>query len=139
MSKAPKQSEATARSRGLWAYAAVWLIVCLAYTFGVFEFLDRKIQDIRFMANDRAATGDIVVVEIDAWSLTEFNGWPWPRRHFAEAIGNLSAAGAKRVLLDVDFSSYSDYERSNPGRCHSEGEGQSRSPHISAAHVECRQ
>lgn len=110
MSKAPKQSDATNRRRGLWVYAAVWLIVCVAYTFGIFEFLDRKIQDIRFIANDRTATGDIVVVEIDAWSLTEFNGWPWPRRHFAEAIDNLSEAGAKRVLLDVDFSSYSEYE-----------------------------
>lgn len=110
MSNGSEQSVTRAGHRGWWAYAAVWLIVCVAYTFGIFEFLDRKIQDLRFFANDRTATGDIVVVEIDAWSLTEFNGWPWPRRHFAEAIDNLSAAGAKRILLDVDFSSYSEYE-----------------------------
>ncbi len=98
------------RFRGWWAYAIVWLTISVAYTLGVFEFLDRKFQDLRFLANTRPATGNVVVVEIDAWSLAEFNGWPWPRKYFARTIENLSAAGATRIFFDVDFSSLSDFE-----------------------------
>lgn len=110
MDPVTKPSDAKIRSRGWWAYVIVWLFISAAYTLGVFEFLDRKFQDLRFLANARPATGNVVIVEIDAWSLAEFNGWPWPRKYFARAIDNLSGAGAAQILLDIDFSSYSDYD-----------------------------
>lgn len=110
MSSATKRSEAAAYRKWWWIHAVVWLILSIAYTVGILGFLDRKIQDLRFYVNDRPATGDVVVVEIDAWSLAEFNGWPWPRRHFGDAIDNLSAAGASRIFIDVDFSSNSEFQ-----------------------------
>lgn len=110
MDRIPTPPDAGPRQHGWWAYAFVWLAISAAYTLGLFEFLDRKFQDLRFLANTQPATGDVVVIEIDAWSLAEFNGWPWPRKHFATAIENLSAAGAEQISFDVDFSSYSDFE-----------------------------
>ncbi len=113
MDRIPNTSGVAPRHHGWWAYAIVWLAISAVYTLGAFEFLDRKFQDLRFLANSRPATGNVVVVEIDAWSLAEFNGWPWPRKRFATAIENLSAAGATNIVFDVDFSSYSDFENDN--------------------------
>ncbi len=110
MDRVSNPSGAATRHQGWWAYALIWLAISMAYALGMFEFLDRKFQDLRFFANSRPAVGNVVVVEIDAWSLTEFNGWPWPRKHFAAAVENLSAAGATNIVFDVDFSSYSEYE-----------------------------
>jgi len=110
MDHVSNRSDTAVRHQGWWAYALVWLAISMAYALGMFEFIDRKFQDLRFFANSRPAMGNIVVVEIDAWSLAEFNGWPWPRKHFATAVENLSAAGATSIVFDVDFSSYSEFE-----------------------------
>ena len=53
----------------------------------------------------RPASGDIVVVELDARSLEEVARWPWPRRDYARMVRALRRHGAERVAFDVDFSS----------------------------------
>ncbi|MGZ2411622.1 EAL domain-containing protein (putative c-di-GMP-specific phosphodiesterase class I)/CHASE2 domain-containing sensor protein [Sphingomonas sp. F9_3S_D5_B_2] len=50
------------------------------------------------------ASGDIVLLMIDDKSLREIGNWPWPRRTDAELVDRLSAAGAKRIYFDVNFS-----------------------------------
>lgn len=53
----------------------------------------------------RDASGQVHVVEIDAASLARVNRWPWPRRHYAQLVDRLDAAGVNSVAFDVDFSS----------------------------------
>lgn len=53
----------------------------------------------------REASGQVHIVEIDAASLAEVNRWPWPRRHYAELVDQLDAAGVRSIAFDVDFSS----------------------------------
>ena len=52
----------------------------------------------------RSASGDIVVVELDARSLEEVARWPWPRRDYARMVRQLRRAGAERIAFDVEFS-----------------------------------
>lgn len=89
------------------AYLVVCVLVLTLYLAGGLEFAERKIEDIKFGVLDRPATGNLVLVEIDARSLAELGVWPWPRRLYARAVEMLTAAGADRIAFDVDFSAHS--------------------------------
>ena len=70
--------------------------------------LRNALTDLRFAWQSRAATGNVVVVAIDAPSIDQIGVWPWPRRLHAELLHRLEAAGARDVAFDVDFSTPSD-------------------------------
>ena len=70
--------------------------------------LRNALTDLRFAWQSRAASGNIVVVAIDAPSIEQIGVWPWPRRLHAELLHRLEAAGAQDVAFDVDFSTPSD-------------------------------
>ncbi len=72
--------------------------------------IEHALMDLRFGLLKRAATGSLILVEIDGRSLAELDTWPWPRSYHAALIDRLSAAGARRIAFDVDFSSRSDPE-----------------------------
>jgi diguanylate cyclase len=54
------------------------------------------------------ASGDIVLVKIDNESVKKIGRWPWPRRYHAQLTDRLTAAGAKRVVFDIQFYSATD-------------------------------
>ena len=56
----------------------------------------------------REVRSDIVIVGIDAASLAALDQWPWPRRHHAKLVGQLTHAAPASVFLDIDFSSQSN-------------------------------
>jgi diguanylate cyclase (GGDEF)-like protein/PAS domain S-box-containing protein len=87
---------------GVIAAVAVLRSVALTTAF------DRFLWEIRFQSIQRPATGDLVVVDIDAKSLNELGVWPLPRRLYAELTDNLTEAGARDIVFDIDFSSASD-------------------------------
>ena len=70
--------------------------------------LRNALTDLRFAWQSRAASGNIVVVAIDAPSIERIGVWPWPRRLHAELLQRLDAAGINDVAFDVDFSTPSD-------------------------------
>ncbi|TPQ38016.1 histidine kinase [Bradyrhizobium guangdongense] len=70
--------------------------------------LRSALTDLRFAWQSREASGDIVVVAIDAPSIDRIGVWPWPRRLHAELLGRLESAGVRDVAFDVDFSTPSD-------------------------------
>jgi len=78
-------------------------LVCL--TQGLGSSLDLALREARDALHTRRATGDIVIAEIDARSLAEINHWPWPRSIHGQVIDRLSAAKARTIAFDVDFSS----------------------------------
>jgi diguanylate cyclase (GGDEF)-like protein/PAS domain S-box-containing protein len=75
---------------------------------GWHDALRNALADLRFSCLQRDASGEIVVVAIDAPSLEKIGVWPWPRRLHAELLGQLEKAGARDVVFDVDFSAPSD-------------------------------
>ena len=64
--------------------------------------------DLRFGWQARQASGNIVVVAIDAASIQAIGVWPWPRRLHAELLRRLQSAGVNDIVFDVDFSAPSD-------------------------------
>jgi diguanylate cyclase (GGDEF)-like protein/PAS domain S-box-containing protein len=86
------------------------VIVALAIVLscGWHSALRHALVDLRFGWHTRQASGDIVVVAIDARSIDTIGVWPWPRRLHAELIRQLQKAGVQDIALDVDFSTPSD-------------------------------
>jgi diguanylate cyclase (GGDEF)-like protein/PAS domain S-box-containing protein len=70
--------------------------------------LRNALTDLRFAWQTRPASGEIVVVGIDAPSIAQIGVWPWPRRLHGDLLRQLERAGVKDVAFDVDFSSPSD-------------------------------
>lgn len=77
---------------------------------GLFAPIDELMLDWRFGWSDRAATGDVVVVEIDPKSLQAIGVWPWPRGIHARLIDALLNYNVNEIAFDVDFSSRSTPE-----------------------------
>lgn len=70
--------------------------------------LRHALTDLRFAWQSRSATGNVVVVAIDAPSIDQIGVWPWPRSLHADLLHRLEAAGAQDVAFDIDFSTPSD-------------------------------
>jgi diguanylate cyclase (GGDEF)-like protein/PAS domain S-box-containing protein len=68
------------------------------------------LTDLRFGWLQRPASGQIVVVAIDAPSIQSIGVWPWPRRLHAELLQRLQHAGTSDVVFDIDFSAPSTPE-----------------------------
>src|SRR5437764_9499013 len=70
--------------------------------------LRHALADLRFAWQSREASGDIVVIAIDAPSIDRIGVWPWPGLLHAELIRQLQKADVQDIALDVDFSTPSD-------------------------------
>ncbi|PHR18185.1 MAG: hypothetical protein COA41_10385 [Sphingopyxis sp.] len=73
--------------------------------------VEQRLSNIRANVLEKPASGDVVLVEIDAESLQKANNWPFPREYYAVAIEKLNAAGAALIAFDIDFSSQSISEQ----------------------------
>jgi diguanylate cyclase (GGDEF)-like protein/PAS domain S-box-containing protein len=87
-------------------FVTIALAVVLAG--GWHSSLRHALADLRFAWQSRPASGDIVVVAIDASSIDRIGVWPWPRQLYAELIRQLQKADVQDIALDVDFSTPSD-------------------------------
>ena len=70
--------------------------------------LDQSLRSLRDGWRGHAASGQVVIVEVDAASTAGIGHWPFSRQVFARAIDALHAHGAKQIGVDVDFSAASD-------------------------------
>lgn len=88
-------------------HVAVFFVIALLYALGALEFIENQIADAKFHLLERPSRSDLMIVEIDARSISEFDVWPWPRDTHADLIEHLLEFGAARIAFDVDFSSRS--------------------------------
>jgi diguanylate cyclase (GGDEF)-like protein/PAS domain S-box-containing protein len=88
----------------------ILVIIALAVVLssGWHDAFRNVLADLRFNWLKRRASGDIVIVAIDAPSLEKIGVWPWPRRLHAGLLRQLEKAGARDIVFDVDFSTPSD-------------------------------
>ncbi len=96
------------RSIRLLILAAALLVALVVDSSPAGRWLERTLDPIRFAAAHRPASGQIVVVEMDAASVATIRQWPWSRRHYAAVVDRLARAGAASIVFDVDLSSASD-------------------------------
>ncbi|MCE2510456.1 MAG: CHASE2 domain-containing protein [Alphaproteobacteria bacterium] len=90
------------------SHLLVFLLVAVVYLLGTLTPVEHALMDLRFRLLPKAASGDLVVVEIDARSLEELDRWPWPRSYYADVLDRLFAAGATEIALDIDLSASAD-------------------------------
>jgi diguanylate cyclase (GGDEF)-like protein/PAS domain S-box-containing protein len=88
----------------------IFVVVALAMVLssGWHGAFRNALTDLRFAWQQRQASGQIVVVAIDAPSIEKIGVWPWPRRLHADLLRQLEIAGVRDVAFDVDFSTPSD-------------------------------
>lgn len=83
------------------------LAVVLLWITGVTASFDQSARHLRNQIYKTPASGDLVVLEMDAESLQQIGQWPWPRNIHASLVRELSDAGVSQIAFDVDFSSRS--------------------------------
>ncbi len=71
---------------------------------GLGEVFEDALRVSRNSLHEHNATGQVVVIKIDDTSLRQYGNWPWPRGRQADLVDRLTAAGAKRIVYDINFS-----------------------------------
>ena len=75
---------------------------------GFGEIAEDWLRVARNGVHQHKASGDIVVVKLDDYSLRRYGNWPWSRRVHAKLIDRLTADGAKAIFFDVAFTFATD-------------------------------
>jgi EAL domain-containing protein (putative c-di-GMP-specific phosphodiesterase class I)/CHASE2 domain-containing sensor protein len=105
VSKRPKASTEAPPWRLLLWTALAGIIFGLI---GAGEYFEDTFRVARNGLHEHNASGQVVVIKIDDQSLRQFGNWPWPRRIQAQLVDKLTAARAKRMFYDINFSFASD-------------------------------
>ena len=98
------------RMRKRWRALAVTVAASAGIIVGLFGLgtsVEHRLQECLFALHNHPASGQLVIVEIDARSIAAIDHWPWPRSNHAKLIDQLYQAGASSIAFDVDFSSRS--------------------------------
>ena len=85
----------------------VLCILALVLATGLHDPVRNALTALRFGWLPRQASGDVVLVAIDAPSLAQTGVWPWPRTMHAALVDRLDSAGASEIVFDIDFSAAS--------------------------------
>ncbi len=92
-------------NRGLLEYlisAFIFASIFLLYAADVFETLEQKTIDWRFICNQQAGdSANVAVVEITGDCLKQISNWPIKRSIVAAVIDKLMAAGVKTLAIDI--------------------------------------
>lgn len=104
-----RRSRAHVGERVLTGIGAAALVVLLTLS-GLTAPLDRGLFD--RLAGARHAQGEqqVVVVAIDAPSVSQLGPWPWSRRELANLVDRLTAAGTRAIGLDLLLAQPSLYD-----------------------------
>jgi PAS domain S-box-containing protein len=62
---------------------------------------NRTLDVIMNLANAKAASGSIVIVDVDEKSLERFGQWPWPRNILARLLRTINESAASSIALDM--------------------------------------
>ena len=79
------------------------LLAALIAVSGIAGQIDRTLSDSWFGASSRAPSGQIVIVDIARAARREGDALHLPRARLAELLGRLGAAGARKILIDLNL------------------------------------
>lgn len=100
------------KSINKWVIDAGLTVLALFFAYiiamsGVAQNLEHKFYDLRFEVRGEfpMQNSDIVIVAIDDQTFASLKRkWPFPREYFARVLRNLKTAGAKLIVVDVEFT-----------------------------------
>jgi CHASE2 domain-containing sensor protein len=88
--------------------AAAVLAACsgaVALDTGVFEALEDHTVDARFALRGERPASELAVVAVDDVTFSDLRlRWPFPRSLYARALRRLRAAGAREIVIDIQFT-----------------------------------
>ena len=94
-----------ARARLLLAGLVAVCAGLAAHASGALDDLELDSVDMRFSLRGTAPPTDIVVVAVDDVTFDDLDlQWPFPRSYYGRAVDRLHAAGAREIVLDVQFT-----------------------------------
>ncbi|EZP70362.1 Diguanylate phosphodiesterase [Sphingomonas paucimobilis] len=93
----------SARARVSALLLAILIVIAISLA-GAGSGLERQLRNWRDSIRSHAATGQVVIVEIDARSIAAIDRWPWPRRYYSQFLSRVGEAAPDAVGFDVDFS-----------------------------------
>lgn len=97
-----------AMTGGYLALVLALIMVALLTLSGMTAAIEQSSKSAISNFANKSATGEFVIVELDAKSLNAVGQWPWPRQIHAQLIDALSAKNAAQIAFDVDFSAQSN-------------------------------
>jgi len=89
---------------GLWGALAAAVVVALAATAGAVSWLEHRVYDAATHITTPPPLPEITIVGMDDVSLNTLGSGPWSRDVYARLIDQLSAAGAKTIVLTTLFA-----------------------------------
>jgi len=89
---------------GLWGALAAAVVVALAATAGAVSWLEHRVYDAAIHITTPPPLPEITIVGMDDASLNTLGSGPWSRDVYARLIDQLSAAGAKTIVLTTLFT-----------------------------------
>ncbi|KRD22181.1 serine/threonine protein kinase [Acidovorax sp. Root267] len=92
------------RTDGLRGALAAAVVVALCAATGGFQWLEYRIYDAATSVTTPPPLSEIAIIGIDDASLAALGNWPWSRDVYAKLIDQLSAAGAKAIVLTPSFA-----------------------------------
>ncbi len=87
--------------------SAITVVVLLLVVFrpALTEFLELKLQDLKFRyRGPRPAGREVVILAIDDDSLKKVGRWPWSREVMAKLLARLKATAPRVIALDIIFA-----------------------------------
>ncbi len=87
-----------------WQTVVIGCLTLFFATLGVLEPIERGLLSLRFNLDTRSASGDLVVVQIDARTINELGVWPFDRADHAKVIDALHNGGASAIAFDVELA-----------------------------------
>ena len=96
----------TSRLRPLLVAAVVAVLAGLgAHLTGSLDQIEADSLDLRFDLRQAEVPTDVVVVAVDDETFNDLDlQWPFPRSLYGKAVDRLHAAGAREIVLDVQFT-----------------------------------
>ncbi len=99
-----------------WVFGSIiaFIATILGLLLGAYyDELELKSYNLRFgiRGSQETSADDIVIVAINDQSIKSLRTWPFPRTYFARAILNLHAAGARMIVVDIEFTDPSALDR----------------------------
>ena len=76
-----------------------------AHALGALDALERDTVDMRFSIRAPSPPDELVVVAVDDVTFSDLKlQWPFPRSFYGRAVDRLHAAGAREIVLDIQFT-----------------------------------
>ncbi len=87
--------------KSLRPHILVVIALAIVLSCGWHGALRNALTDLRFAWQQRQASGDVVVVAIDAPSIERIGVWPWPRQLHAQLLRQLEIAGVRDIAFEA--------------------------------------